>query len=99
MLQARSCQQFYGLTVDLARQVGATVLVRVAHKERDDEASMAAMNLALAGLPTVLVSVGTDTRMISSSVVRELVANGKLAAASELVPRCVRPALAAQPPG
>jgi phosphopantetheine adenylyltransferase len=56
---------------------------------------MAATNFTLAGIPTVLVPARTDTRMISSSVVRQLVAGGHLEAAQELVPPCVRPALAA----
>src|SRR5437588_144985 len=41
---------FYGLTVDLARNVGATVLLRAAHKERGYELSMAASNQLLAEL-------------------------------------------------
>lgn len=94
-LENVSCQHFYGLTVGLARNVGATLLIRVAHKERDREMSMAAMNLTLAGIPTVMVAPSIGTRAISSSVVRELVANGELAAASELVPILVAPALAA----
>jgi pantetheine-phosphate adenylyltransferase len=90
-----SVSHFYGLTVELARAVGASVLVRVAHKERHTEVSMAATNLTLAGISTVLVPAHAERRMISSSVVRELVAGGRLAAAQGLVPPCVRPALAA----
>jgi pantetheine-phosphate adenylyltransferase len=90
-----SCQHFYGLTVDLAETVGATVLIRVAHKEHDGEMSMAAMNLALADILTVMIPANIETRTISSSAVRDLVARGEIAAAGELVPTCVRTALAA----
>jgi pantetheine-phosphate adenylyltransferase len=89
-----SSQHFYGLTVDLARSVGATVLIRVAHKELDTEFSMAAMTFRLAGIPTVMIPARTETRTISSSAVRQLVAGRKLAAARDLVPACVGRALA-----
>jgi pantetheine-phosphate adenylyltransferase len=93
-----SCHHFYGLTVDLARSVGATVLIRAAHKELHMELLMAAMNLRLAGIRTVMVPASTQTRMISSSVVRQLVASGQLGAAQDLVPARVALALAASRP-
>lgn len=74
-LQNISSRHFYGLTVGLARSVGATLLIRVAPKERDREMSMAAMNFTLAGIPTVMLSPSVGTRTISSSVVRDLVAS------------------------
>ena len=85
---------FYGLTVELARRVGATVLIRAAHKERDKEFSMAAMNLQLAGVPTVFVPASPRTRAISSSLVRQLAAAADLRAAESLVPACVGQVLA-----
>jgi pantetheine-phosphate adenylyltransferase len=88
------CAHFYGLTVDLARQEGATVLVRSAHKELHDEISMAAMNRAFGGIQTVFVSAEPSTRAISSTVVRQLVSVGHLTAAQEMVPGCVATALA-----
>jgi pantetheine-phosphate adenylyltransferase len=91
-----SSVHFYGLTVDLARSVDADVLVRAAHKEQANEFSMAAMNWRLAGIETIFVAANPETMMISSSLVRGLVDGGQLAAAQELVPACVRPALAAQ---
>ncbi len=86
--------QFYGLTVALARSEGATVLVRAAHKERGNEFSMAAMNRVLAEIPTVFVPADARTRTISSSFIRQLVDAGEVRAAQQLVPACVRQALA-----
>jgi pantetheine-phosphate adenylyltransferase len=86
--------QFYGLTVALARTEGATVLVRTGHKERGNEFSMAAMNRVLAEIPTVFVPADARTRTISSSLIRQLVGAGEVRAAQQLVPACVRQALA-----
>jgi pantetheine-phosphate adenylyltransferase len=85
---------FYGLTVDLARREGATVLLRAAHKEQSSELSMAATNRLIAGIPTILVHADPRTRAISSSLVRQLITAGKLTAAQQLVPPCVARALA-----
>jgi pantetheine-phosphate adenylyltransferase len=93
-LESVRAVRFHGLTVDLARSEGATVLVRSAHKERASELSMAAMNQVLTGIPTAFVPAGAATRTISSSLVRQLIASGDLAAARELVPPCVAEALA-----
>jgi pantetheine-phosphate adenylyltransferase len=86
-------RHFEGLTVDLARAEGAHVLVRAAHKDTADELSMAAMNLITAEIPTIVVPADPQTRTISSSLVRQLVDAGQIAAAQELVPACVRQAL------
>lgn len=89
-------EHFYGLTVDLAARVGANVLIRAAHKEWDKEFSMAAMNLRVAGIPTVMIPAETDTCTISSTLVRQLIASGDAAMAAQLVPPCVGAALAAE---
>lgn len=88
-----SCLHFSGLTVEAARSVGASALLRVTHKEHGDELSMAAMNLMLAGIPTVMLPPNAETTAISSSVVRKLVMDGQVAAASRLVPPSVGAAL------
>jgi len=93
-LPAVRCVRFFGLTVELARREGATVLVRAAHKERDREFSMAAMNKALNGVATVFAPVDPSTRWISASLIRGLVGAGKIPAAQQLVPASVRAALA-----
>jgi pantetheine-phosphate adenylyltransferase len=85
--------RFHGLVVDLAREVGATVLVRSAHKERANEVSMAAMNQNLTGIPTIFVPVDVNTRSISSSMIRRLVADGQSTAVEGLVPPAVYRAL------
>ena len=54
---------------------------------------MAAMNLITAEIPTIVVPADPQTRTISSSLVRQLVDAGQIAAAQELVPACVRQAL------
>ena len=88
-----SSTHFYGLTVDLAKSVGAAVLVRAAHKEWDKEFSMAAMNLRLAGITTAMIPAEAATSTISSSLVRSLVRNGDMASARKLVPGAVADAL------
>ena len=74
-----------GLLIDIAAQVGATVLVRSAGKEHVDEEQMAYLN-GCEGLPTLLLPSDPDTAFISSSQVRTLIAVGALDAAAELVP-------------
>jgi phosphopantetheine adenylyltransferase len=86
-------ERFHGLVVDLAREMGATVLVRSAHKERANEVSMAAMNQNLTGIPTVFVPADASTRSISSSMIRRLVADGRSSAVEGLVPQAVYRAL------
>lgn len=87
--------RYHGLVVDLAREVGATVLVRSAHKERTNEVSMAAMNRNLTGVATVFVPAGVSTRPISSSVIRHLIADGQSSAVEGMVPAGVYRALVA----
>jgi pantetheine-phosphate adenylyltransferase len=77
-----------GLTADLAREDGATALVRSAHKETADEWSMAAMNLTTAAKPTMYLPADQRTRPISSSLIRELTLAGQVVAAK----RWFRPA-------
>ncbi|HEX6393729.1 MAG TPA: adenylyltransferase/cytidyltransferase family protein [Acidimicrobiales bacterium] len=74
-----------GLLIDIAAQVGATVLVRSAGKEHVDEEQMAYLN-GCEGLPTLLIPSDPETGFISSSQVRTLIAVGALDAATELVP-------------
>ncbi|HEX4820106.1 MAG TPA: pantetheine-phosphate adenylyltransferase [Acidimicrobiales bacterium] len=84
---------FDGLTVDLARQVGAAVLVRAAHKEGRSEYQMAAINQDLAAIPTVFFAPSRDTAAISSSIIRTLAMNGRVDATLSLVPPTVGHAL------
>jgi pantetheine-phosphate adenylyltransferase len=75
-----------GLTVDLARKLGASVLVRVCGKEPMAEISMAAMNLTAGGFPTVLVPRGDQFLQISSRAVRAACCDSDHAALARLVP-------------
>jgi pantetheine-phosphate adenylyltransferase len=77
-------RSFYGLTVDLARSEGASVLVRAGHKDEADEFSMAMMNQVTGRIPTLFVPPEPATRTISSSLVRHLVDNGQIIAAQAL---------------
>ena len=77
-----------GLLTDVARHIGATVLVRSAGKEHADEKRMAFMN-GCAGLKTILIPVDPETAFISSSQVRGLIAVGAFDATARLVPASV----------
>jgi pantetheine-phosphate adenylyltransferase len=77
---------FNGLTVDLARMVGADVLVRGAHKEGRDEYEMAAMNYEAGAIPTVFFAASPATAAVSSSMIRTLTLHGRLDEVRHLVP-------------
>jgi pantetheine-phosphate adenylyltransferase len=75
-----------GMAVDAAEAVNADCIVRSAHKEHRDERTMAAMNKALAGIPTVFLQPAEDTAWISSTFVRLAVANALLPDLRAVVP-------------
>ncbi|HYD09624.1 MAG TPA: adenylyltransferase/cytidyltransferase family protein, partial [Acidimicrobiales bacterium] len=70
------CASHAGLAVDAARAHGATTLVRAAHKEQRNELTMAAHNERIAGIPTTIVGGDPGLGWVSSSVVRQLLADG-----------------------
>lgn len=84
---------FSGLTVELCRQVGATFLLRGLRNSTDHgyERSIALMNRQLAGVETVFLPSAPEHAHISSTIVRELLANR--ADVSAFVPKGVRPML------
>ena len=82
-----------GMAVDAAEMVNADCIVRSAHKEHRDERTMAAMNQALSGIPTVFLQPPEDTAWISSTFVRLAVANGFLPDLRTVVPAPVARAL------
>jgi pantetheine-phosphate adenylyltransferase len=84
----------HGLTVDAARLVGASVLVRSAHKDRSDELTMAAMNERVSGVLSVFVPADPETAWISSSLVRSALRDGRDADLASMTPPCVVDALA-----
>jgi pantetheine-phosphate adenylyltransferase len=83
----------HGLAVDAATSVGASVLLRAAHKDRGDEHTMAATNERLTGVVTVFLPTTPETTWVSSSLVRSAVADGRLGDLASMVPACVRAAL------
>ena len=93
-VEARSYQ---GLTVDLAREVGAIAIVRGlrAVSDFDGEFQLASMNEQLApDIETVLLMAGTRHYFLSSTIVREIVrAGGEV---SRWVPSSVADALMAR---
>lgn len=72
-------EAYTDLTIDLARRVGATHILRGLRSVRDFEyeRDIAAMNKRLAGIDTVLLFTEPEYQSISSSVVRELIRYGK----------------------
>jgi pantetheine-phosphate adenylyltransferase len=83
---------FFGsLVVDLARQVGADVIVkglRVA-SDFEHELQMARMNEAISGLVTVFVPCATSSSFISSSLLRDIARFGGATRVSSMVPPTV----------
>lgn len=65
---------YEGLTTEVARRVGADVLVRGIRnvKDMEYEREMAAANFRLAGIDTILLFTQPEYQHISSSLVREL---------------------------
>ena len=67
------------LTVDFAREVGATALLRGVRNVKDFEyeRELADINLKIGGIETVLLISDPEHAAVSSSVVRELITYGK----------------------
>lgn len=78
-----------GLTLDLAREVGADVLLRGLRGEGDAgmEASLAAANRHVGGIETLALFTAPQYGFISSSIVRDVIRHG--GALTGLVPVCV----------
>lgn len=81
---------FEGLTVDLCRKVGATFILRGLRNSTDHgvERSIALMNRDLSGVETIFLPSAPEHAHISSTIVRELIANK--ADVSALVPMDLR---------
>lgn len=81
--------EFFGsLVVDLARQVGADVIIkglRVA-SDFEHELQMAQMNEAISGLITVFIPCATSSSFISSSLLRDITRFGGAARVAAMVP-------------
>ena len=70
---------YSGLTVDLAREVGANFIVRGVRLIRDfeNEKHLAEINRDLTGIETILLYTLPEYSHISSSIVRELIRYGQ----------------------
>ncbi len=68
-----------GLTMDYARSIGATALLRGVRSVKDFEyeRELADVNMRVGGIETVILFSAPEHSSISSSVVRELAAYGK----------------------
>lgn len=67
-----------GLAVDLAKSVGADVMVRgVREGDEDYERELAKLNEEIGGVPTEFVSASKQYEHLSSSVVREMLDRGE----------------------
>jgi pantetheine-phosphate adenylyltransferase len=82
--------RFEGLTADLCVQLGATYIVRGLRNSTDhgNERSIALMNMAIGGVDTLFLPSRPEHAHISSTIVRELIANK--ADVSAFVPKAVR---------
>lgn len=81
---------FKGLTADLCMELGAAHIVRGLRNSTDhgSERSIALMNHALRGVETIFLPALSEHAHISSTIVRELMANN--ADVSAFVPAAVR---------
>lgn len=63
-----------GLVVDVARQVGATAIVKGLRGVADfeSEVQMAHMNLVMSGIPTMFVPTALEHGHLASSLIREI---------------------------
>lgn len=70
---------YVGLTADFAKETGCSVLLRGVRSAQDFEyeRNLADANLKICGLETVLMISEPEYSYISSSLVRELLHNGK----------------------
>ena len=69
---------FQGLTVDLARRLGATAIIRGLRNTTDlhFEFQVALTNRVVTGIETVFVITGTEWAFTSSSLIRQIAAMG-----------------------
>lgn len=89
-------RSFAGLTVDFAREVGASVLLRGIRNLSDlqNEVQQALTNRQVAGLETVFVVAGQDFAYTSSSLIKQVTAMGRdLSSLRTMVPPPVVKAL------
>jgi pantetheine-phosphate adenylyltransferase len=81
---------FEGLSADLCKRIGASYIIRGLRNSTDhgSERSIALMNMAIGGVDTLFLPSLPEHAHISSTIVRELIANK--ADVSAFVPKAVR---------
>lgn len=85
-------EAFSGLTVDFAREIGATVLLRGIRNLSDlqNEVQQALTNREVAGLETAFIVAGQDFAYTSSSLIKQVTALGRdLGVLASMVPATV----------
>ena len=96
-LVAESCdphvevQTYEGLTVDFARSVGATVILRGLRNVTDlnFEFQLALTNRAIAGIETIFIMTGESHAFTSSSLIKEIASAGHIDRLERLLPNLV----------
>ena len=83
------------LTVDVAREVGADVIVKGLRVAADFEyeLQMAQMNKAISGIQTLFIPCGSSNSFIASTLVREIAKYGGVDRVERFVPPAVLTAL------
>ena len=92
-------EAYQGLTIDFARQVGASAIVRGIRNVTDlaMECQLAITNRQVAGVETVFIVTGESFAYVSSSLIKQIAAfGGDLARLNSLVPPEVIAALEAK---
>ena len=84
-------EQFSSLVVDLARKIGADVLIRGLRAAADfeHELQMAQMNHAVSGIDTVFLPCASSRSFISSSLLRQIATFGGADRVGSMVPEPV----------
>lgn len=84
------------LTVDVARDVGADVIVKGLRDSTDFgfELQQAQMNKAISGMDTVFLPTGTANSFIASSLIRQIAQFGGASRVGSMVPELVAKRLA-----
>ena len=86
-----SVQQFHGLTVDFARSINATAIVRGLRNVTDlnFEFQLALTNRAVAEVETVFIMTGEAYAFTSSTLIKQIASGGDIERLHRLLPRPV----------
>jgi pantetheine-phosphate adenylyltransferase len=84
-------EQYDGLTVDYAKRIGATVILRGIrnHTDLDFEFQLALTNRAVADVETVFVMTSEQHGFTSSTLIKQIAASGRIEHLRRLLPALV----------